>query len=104
MLKKTISALLVISFLFVFACGNTMVLDVPAKTTTGYKTATIGTYGLINKDDDMNPNVKYRLIVGNFIWSIILAETIIAPIYFIGFSIYEPVGVKTGNEVKGEKG
>lgn len=45
-----------------------------------------------------NPDVAYRLIIGNIIWSCILVETIIAPIYFIGFSLYEPIGPKTTTE------
>lgn len=55
---------------------------------------TYGTYGIINKDEVKDPAIEYKLCVGNLIWSGILFETAIAPIYFIGFSIYEPVGVK----------
>ena len=57
-----------------------------------------GTYGIINKSEMCNPNISYELIVGNVVWSVLLVETIIAPIYFIGFSMYEPVGVKIHNE------
>lgn len=53
------------------------------------------TYGLLNKDDVRDPSVKYSLSVGNVIWSVVLVETVIAPIYFIGFSLYEPVDLKT---------
>lgn len=48
------------------------------------------TYGLFNKDEYRDPDVKYHLSVGNVIWSAVLVETIIAPIYFLGFSLYEP--------------
>lgn len=98
--KKIVS--LLVCFLFVYGCGQSMVLDVPAKTQTGHKTVQIGTYGLFNQDDQMNPNVKYRIIIGNVIWSVILCETIVVPIYFIGWSLYEPVRLKTSDEVKGE--
>ena len=57
-----------------------------------------GTYGLINSNEMKNPDIEYRLIIGNLIWSCLLVETIIAPIYFIGFSLYEPVGSKTNFE------
>ena len=57
-----------------------------------------GTYGLINSNEMKNPEIEYRLIIGNLIWSCLLVETIIAPIYFIGFSLYEPVGSKTNFE------
>lgn len=57
-----------------------------------------GTYGLINGDEMKNPEIEYRLIIGNVIWSCLLIETIIAPIYFIGFSLYEPIEPKTNYE------
>jgi hypothetical protein len=50
------------------------------------------TYGLFDEGQYKNPDIEYRLIIGNVVWSIILAETIVAPIYFIGFSLYEPIG------------
>ena len=53
-----------------------------------------GTYGLFNEDTDRNPDVNYKISVGNVVWSIILVETIIMPVYFIGFSLYNPVGLK----------
>ena len=53
------------------------------------------TYGLLNKDDYKDDNIKYRLSYGNLIWSFIFVETIIAPVYFIGFSLYEPICKKT---------
>jgi len=63
---------------------------------------TYDTYGLLNESNKKNPNIEYELILGNIIWSIILCETIVAPIYFIGFSLYEPIGpAKTQNTEKG---
>ena len=62
---------------------------------------TFDTYGFINSGDKKNDNVEYRLIVGNVVWSIILVETVIAPFYFWGFSIYEPVGIKDKSHPKG---
>lgn len=38
-----------------------------------------------------NPDIKYKISVGNVVWSIILVETIIAPVYFIGWSIKNPI-------------
>lgn len=52
------------------------------------------TYGLFNESQYKNPNVKYELSVGNVVWGIILVETIVAPVYFFGFSLYEPVALK----------
>jgi hypothetical protein len=49
------------------------------------------TYGLFNQDEVKAPNVRYKIVVGNVVWSVLLAETIVAPLYFIGFDLFEPV-------------
>ena len=41
-----------------------------------------------------NSCVNYKVITGNVVWGIILIETVIAPIYFFGFSLWEPVSIK----------
>jgi hypothetical protein len=51
-------------------------------------------YGLANRDTDMKPNVNYKVCTGNVVWGVVLCETIIAPIYFFGFDLYEPVSEK----------
>jgi len=61
---------------------------------------TYDTYGLFNESEKKNPQVEYHLSVGNVIWSIILIETVVFPIYFLGFSLYEPIGRK-GEVIKG---
>jgi len=52
--------------------------------------------------EDENPDIKYKIIVGNVVWSVLLAETIVAPIYFFGWSLYEPTRLKVDNEKKGQ--
>ena len=91
-MKKFIAGTLVVACLFgLFGCAN-------PKTINGVK---YDTYGILNASDKKNPNISYEVSVGNIIWSAILVETIIVPIYFIGFDLYEPIGVKNPNEVKG---
>jgi len=58
---------------------------------------TYDTYGLFNANSKENPNIEYELSVGNVIWGVLLFETLIAPIYFFGFSLWEPVGPKITN-------
>ncbi len=48
------------------------------------------TYGFFNESDVRNDGVKYSVSWGNVFWGVILFETIIAPIYFFGFSVMEP--------------
>ena len=51
------------------------------------------TYGLFDKADEKRECVNYELQWGNIVWSAIFMPSVIIPLYFIGFSIYEPVSV-----------
>ena len=82
----------IISFFFaIVGCGNVKNID----------GVTYDTYGLINKSDKKNDKIEYKVIWGNVIWAVILMETIIAPIYFFGFSMFEPVAKLDPNKPKG---
>ena len=83
-MTKKFASIAVAASLLLSACGDTLEVD----------KKTYDTYGVFNAQEQRNPELKYKLIIGNVIWSIILVETIIAPIYFFGFSLYEPVGLK----------
>lgn len=84
-MKKVISIILLCSLFF--SCGSSLIID-----DKKYQT-----YGIINEDDIKDHNIDYDFVWGNLFWSVVLAQTIIAPIYFIGFDIFEPVGKKGGN-------
>lgn len=79
---KVLVLLLCLSFLS--GCADTKVID----------NVEYDTYGLFSKDEKMNLNIQYELVWGNIIWGAVLCETIVAPIYFWGFSCWEPVGPK----------
>jgi hypothetical protein len=49
-------------------------------------------YDSIGIFHDPAPCIDYDVVVGNVIWAVILSETIVMPVYFLGFSIKEPVG------------
>ena len=53
------------------------------------------TYGLLNQDSIKSDKMCYELSIGNIVWSVLLINTVVAPIYFIGFSLYNPIGEKT---------
>jgi hypothetical protein len=55
---------------------------------------TYPTYGLLNSDNNKDPAIRYRTVWGNIFWGIFLFETIAAPIYFFGYSMFEPIGPK----------
>jgi len=87
---KTLSKRIIILFsclLFlvsVLGCGDSRVIN-----NVKYET-----YGLLNQDSKKDTNIKYEIIWGNVIWGCILVETVVAPVYFFGFSIFEPIGEK----------
>lgn len=60
------------------------------------------TYGLFNSNTSQNPNIQYEVSGWSIFWSIILVETIIAPIYFLGYDLFEPIGIKDPNRVPGQ--
>lgn len=96
-MNKHITMLLICTVLvgsiFLCGCGD-------PKTINGVR---YNTYGFINADSEKSSQVEYRVIYGNVIWSIILCNTIVAPVYFLGFDLYEPIGLKQQqNSTKGE--
>jgi len=56
-------------------------------------TRTYVQYGLFD-ENKRNPNIEYEVSIGNFIWGVLLCETVIAPIIIFGWYLYEPVGPK----------
>ena len=94
--KKFVATLACVSMLFMSTaltgCGDTKVID-------GVE---YDTYGLINRSDKYNPNIRYEAIVGNVVWSILLVP--IGTVYFLGFSVMEPVAKKSDNFIPGKVG
>jgi hypothetical protein len=86
-MKKIIASALILSMLA--GCGQPLTINGPNNTSKTYPT-----YGLFNADENKSKLMCYETSIGNVVWSIILIETIIAPIYFIGFDIENPVGYK----------
>ena len=58
---------------------------------------TYDSYGLLTQDQK-NPKIAYAVVWGNVFWGVFLVETIIAPIYFFGFSLFEPIGLAADYE------
>ena len=54
----------------------------------------VESYGLFNEDVYKNKNVVYEVSAESVIFSIIFSETIIVPVYFVGYDLYQPVKVK----------
>lgn len=83
-------AVIFIGLIFLVACSDSKVIN-------GIE---YDTYGLLNQGDKKNEEIQYKVCWGNVVWGVLLIETIIAPIYFFGFDMFEPVQVIP--EVKGQ--
>jgi len=92
-MKRTLLVLALASTLLLTACGA------EEKTIDGVK---YGTYGVVNATEMKNPNIHYELSGWSIFWSIVFSETIIAPVYFIGWDLYEPISKKDPNWVPGQ--
>lgn len=92
-MKKAIAAVVGMALLL-GACAD-------SKTING---VTYEPYGLVTQGDKANPNIKYKIVWGNVFWAVVLSETVVAPIYFVGWSIYEPVGPVDPSAPKGSVG
>jgi len=60
-----------------------------------------GTYGIANEKDMRNPNIEYEVSTSSVVLAIIFCETVVVPIYIIGWDLYEPVGKLDPNKPKG---
>lgn len=56
------------------------------------------TYGFFNEDTSKSKDMCYEVSVGNVVWSIIGIENIIMPVYFIGFSLFNPISKKVDSK------
>ena len=56
---------------------------------------TVEPYGLLNEDARKENGVKYEVSAGSVVVAIIFCETIIAPVYVVGWDLMEPVRIDT---------
>ena len=52
-------------------------------------------YGIANEESKKLPNVVYSISAVNVILAIIFCETIVVPIYVVGWELYAPDRIKT---------
>ena len=51
-------------------------------------------YGLFNRDTKQDTSVMYDVSAGSAIVGIVFSETIIVPVYIVGWDLYQPVKAK----------
>lgn len=55
-------------------------------------------YGWVDYQAVKSEDIIYKANVGNIVWSILLSETIIVPIWLTGWQLYEPIEAKPKNK------
>ena len=48
-------------------------------------------YGVANEETKRDPNIKYEISAGSVFVAILFCETVIAPVYIVGWDLYQPV-------------
>lgn len=51
-------------------------------------------YGFANESTHKNDSIQYEISAGSVIFAVIFSETIIAPVYIVGWDLYEPIKKK----------
>ena len=51
-------------------------------------------YGIVTEEAQKNPNIQYEVSALSVIFAIILVETVVVPVYVIGWDLFKPVGLK----------
>lgn len=85
---KTTFLLLFISF-FLFGCAEDKALVLNGKSVYAES------YGLFNEEAKKRDDVVYQISPGSVVVSIITFETVVIPVYILGWDLYEPVRMKT---------
>ncbi|MCP3686106.1 MAG: hypothetical protein GY861_25955 [bacterium] len=89
MRKKFITLITAIAFctMVVFGCADSKVIDGKV----------VEPYGLIDKGELKDPDIRYSVSKGNIALSVCFFQTIVMPIYVFGFALYEPIeGIEQG--------
>jgi hypothetical protein len=55
---------------------------------------TYSSYGLLNKTKYRSARVCYEVSAASVVLSIVFVETLLVPLYFIGYDMYYPVRLK----------
>lgn len=86
---KKICLLLILIVAFV-SCGNgPKNIDIK-QADSATISVSIDEYGIFNQDNE-NPQVKYKIVAGNVVLSVIFCETVIVPVWLVGWHLWEPV-------------
>jgi hypothetical protein len=89
-MKKLFLGLILLAAVLLSSCANEKKID----------NVIYEPYGLVNEDTHKNDSIQYEVSFGSVAFAIIFSETIIAPVYVVGWDLYQPVS-KIGTKDKG---
>lgn len=79
-MKKVILGLIVATLIF-SSCAHDKLIN----------NQVVKTYGWADYQVNKNDSVTYKVSVGNVLWSILLSETVVVPVYLTGWELFEPI-------------
>lgn len=88
-MKKLI--ILLFTVMLFASCAETEMFQVKNEQTGQVSIIKAKPYGWANASTVKIPGVTYQVCAGNVVWSILLFETVFAPVFLTGWSFYEPV-------------
>jgi hypothetical protein len=56
-----------------------------------FNNVTYESFGVVNDSAKRAPNVVYEISAGSVIFAILFCETMIIPVYIVGWDLYQPV-------------
>lgn len=80
-MKKLLIALAIASTALLSGCNNDKTIDGKS----------YPVFGVANMETQKDPDVLYEISAGSVIIAIIFSETVIIPVYVIGWDLWEPV-------------
>ena len=48
-------------------------------------------FGLANDTARRDPSVVYEISASSVVWAVVLSETVVVPIYIVGWDLYTPI-------------
>ena len=89
---KKLLVMLALAVVMLSSCADSKTLMINGKETV------VEPYGWANSQDVKVPGVVYEVNVGNILWSVLLSETMVIPIWLTGWQIMEPERVAATNQ------
>ena len=81
---KKVTVLMLLMLIINISCADSKTFEIEGKQVT------VEPYGWADLDTK-NENIRYETNVGNVVWSILLCETVVAPVVFTGWYLFEPI-------------